>query len=459
MLKRSLSIPIYLVFFLMLARAVYAQLTINVIGVNASDKEAKEITVRYELPEELEPEHVLDTGGMDLKYDVDHAKYYVSQKTMFSPKETKTFKIRVKDVWRIEPEEIEEIKTQLNRNLDMVKNHESFPAAREAVDFMTGQLDYILSQQDKYSENIERRIEEYRAYRQTMEQILDNTYSLDFLKFESRAIKEMKDARGTVKFVIQVQNPHDDPRNIVHKHYLPEEIREENIVDKKDFEVRYDEAVKKAYLSKEEKFEANELKKYEIIIRDIWQFPMVKMDDLIDRTLIAMEELQETIYQESADRLYSVIEGLANKIRESTASQEGLSVSDHIGQFRLNEKRFEEAKKNFERIEEMIAIVRAKKLQEMDQKKVKNVLQRLKALRGLSALAEALFKKSISITVTWRIIMGSIIFVAFFTTIHFFIWSKRSGKLGEELAAPAGEGIKTVPKPGEKESAEGEEMA
>ncbi len=79
--------------------------------------------------------------------------------------------------------------------------------------------------------------------------------------------------------------------------------------------------------------------------------------------------------------------------------------------------------------------------------------------QDVEALAEALFKKSISITVTWRIIMGAIIFVALFTTIHFIIWSKRSGKMGEELAAPAGEGIKTVPKPGQGGEEESPETA
>jgi hypothetical protein len=79
-------------------------------------------------------------------------------------------------------------------------------------------------------------------------------------------------------------------------------------------------------------------------------------------------------------------------------------------------------------------------------------MQRLKALRGLAALSEALFKKGISVTTTWRIIFGTILFVGVFTTIHFFLWSKRSGKMGEEQGLKAGEAIKVVPKPGETEA-------
>ncbi len=51
--------------------------------------------------------------------------------------------------------------------------------------------------------------------------------------------------------------------------------------------------------------------------------------------------------------------------------------------------------------------------------------------------------------------MGSIIFVALFTALHFIIWARRSGKLGEELGPKGEEGIKTVPKPGEEEAEEG----
>ena len=101
----------------------------------------------------------------------------------------------------------------------------------------------------------------------------------------------------------------------------------------------------------------------------------------------------------------------------------------------------------------MIAIVRAQKLAELEKGKVKNVLQRLKALRGLRALSEMLFKKSISVTMTWKIIFGTIVFVALFTTMHFVIWARRSGKSGEEMG-PKGEGIRIVPKPGQAETKE-----
>ncbi len=95
----------------------------------------------------------------------------------------------------------------------------------------------------------------------------------------------------------------------------------------------------------------------------------------------------------------------------------------------------------------MLAIVKAKKLEELEGSKVKNILKRLQALRGLQALSEAIFKKGISVTMTWRIIGGAIAFIAFFTTYHFFIWAGRSGKKSDSSPLKPGEEIAIVPKP------------
>jgi len=225
-------------------------------------------------------------------------------------------------------------------------------------------------------------------------------------------------------------------------------------VDKKDFEVRFDEVKGRSYLSKLETFAPGETKTYEITIKDIWQFPMIKLQDLDDRSQIAQGELGGTIYEESAQYLINKIAQKIGEIKKTQAQAATMSVENHIGTFRANERRFDEAWKDFKRIEEMIAIVRAKKLESMEKGKVKNVLNRLKALRGLQQLSEALLKKTLSITVTWKIIMGTIIFIALFTTMHFLIWAKRSGKQGEEMGPAGGEGIKVVPKPGQQPAKE-----
>ncbi|MCC6759369.1 MAG: DUF861 domain-containing protein [Candidatus Omnitrophica bacterium] len=440
-------IKIYLLLLLLLIRPAVVsagELSLNLIAINPSETETKEIDVKYYLPKELEPSDVIDSGQLRVDYDVDRAVYYVSGKVTFSPKESKTFKIRVNDVWMITPEEIAVLKQNMNGNLSLVeKNPDLYPNAKRESDKLAEQLDIILTQQQSYSENIERRIEQYRAYAGIVEKIRKKIYDPNFLEKEAQT-EDDGDAGKTVKLVLEVQNPSkEEEKTVKHKHFLPEEVREEDIVDKQGFDVRFDEKKNKSYLSKEELFKPAESKKYEIVIKDIWRFPVAKLDPMEKRAEAAIEEMKDSAYAESGQYLYESLIKQLKLIRDT--QDQNLPPDQHIGIFRTNQKRYEDVKQSVERLEQMLAIVRAKKLEELEGSKVKNILKRLQALRGLQALSEAIFKKGISVTMTWRIIFGCIIFIAVFTTAHFIIWSRRSGRMADGIKP--GEEIKVVPKP------------
>lgn len=434
------------------AQSFAQELTINFIAVNASENESKEIEVKEYLPKELRMEDIVDPGELELDFDVEKDVLYVTGNLKFGPKESRTFKIKVKDVWKIPAEEVGLLKTQLDTSLKTLEGTAEFSSAGFVRDEIHRKLDYILKKQDEFKGDTGRRIEEYRSSLRELNSIRDKVYSMDFLRYESKSIEELAQQKKTIKMKLEVKNPYETkPLKVEHKHFLPEEIRAEEVVDSKGFEVRFDAKKDRAYLTKEEEFKPGETKTYEIIIKDIWQFPEIKLTDLDQRAQIAMYELDGTMFTESAHHLYNKVKEQIELIRGSLGKN--LPIKQHIGQFRTNEKRFEQAWSDFKRIEEMIAIVRALKLQELEEKKVKNVLNRLKTLRGLKQISQALFKKGISSTLTWKIIGGTIIFVATFTTIHFVIWSRRSGKMGEEMGPAAGEEIKVVPKPGQEEGA------
>lgn len=436
-------------------------LVINLIAVNASSEEQKEKDIKYYMPEELQPEDMLELGDLTLDYDVDKRSYFVHGEFLFEPQESRTFKLKVKDVWRIQKEEIDILKNQLEENLEILVDHESYPYAQRVCERFQERLDYIMAQQTQYSDNIGRRIEEYRAYKKELDKLRASIYSANFLKYQAKALDEVANIQKSIKFVVEVKNPSlTKGRTLVHKHYLPEEIRAEHILDKHGFDVRFDEEKGKTYLTKEEEFNAGEVKKYEFIIKDIWQFASVKLENLADRAAVVLGELEGSMYEESAKFLIDKVLTVIDLIKDSLDVEQP-SIKSHIGIYRVNVKRFQKAVDNFKKVEQMLARVREKKLEDLESGKVKNILQKLKGLRGIAALSEALFKKQISVTMTWRIIMGAIIFVASFSTLHFIIWARRSKTMGEELGPKSGEeGIKEVPKPdteeAEKAKAEGE---
>jgi len=421
-------------------------LTINLVAVNASE-EVKSVNVRQLLPRELSREDILDTGPLKLDYDVDQGAYFVYGNIEFQPKESKTFKVAVKDVWTIDQEEIDLLKLQLEENLTLMKNKENYEFAVIAKEKLATQLDFIIAQQTSYSQNIERRIEEYRSYTSTLDDIRAKAFSLDFFQHEAKGAIEESEVTKTIKFILEVRNPSDkEEKKVQQRHYLPQEIRTEHVVDGQGFEVRYDEVKKKSYLSKEEKFKPGEVKKYEIVIKDVWNLSNSRLDGLKARADIAVKEIQGTVYESSGNYLYDRITVGIDQILSS--QREGQAVQEYIGTYRVNRKRYDSAESDVKKLEQMLSIVRAKKLEELEKGKVKNILQKMKALRGLAALSEAVFKKGISVTNTWRIIMGTLIFLVIFTAWHFIVWMQRSKVAGEGSGVKPGEVIKEVPKPG-----------
>ncbi len=429
----------------------YAQASINIklVAVNSTD-EPKKLPVKFYLPKELEPDDIINLGNFKMEYDVDKSLYYIHDEVDFQPKESKTFKIATKDVWKITQEEIDLLKKQLEESLSLLEKTPTYEAAKQREEETIKQIDYIYSKQKDYPNDVGRRIEQYRAYVNQLEEVKKEVFSIDYLEKAAKSQEENKPINKTIKFIIEVKNPSDkEERTVKEKHYLPKEIREENIVDSQGLEFRFDEKKDKGYLAKEETLIPGEVKKYTVVLKDIWNIPVNKTEELRARAKEAMDELANSIYSKSADFLFEKIQ---RKLDQITTSQSTKSVAkEHIGIFRVNENRYKEAKDDVDKLENMLAIVRAKKLKELEQGKVKNILQKLKALRGLAALSDAIFKKRLSMNTTWKIIITTLLFVGFFTGLHFFVWLKRSAVMGEEQGPKPGESIKEVPKPGSEQ--------
>ena len=456
-MNKKIKTILFVIFFILLffCSPIYADLTINLIAVNPSETEVRDIEVKYFIPEELHPEDIVDMGPLKLDYDIEKDAYFVHNVIKFEPKESKTFKIKVKDVWAISSNEIDILKKQLDENLKLLEGIDNYDKALQARDQLTQKLEYIMSQQTNYSENIGRRIEQYRAYVDMLEGIKDDIYNLESLENLSEYIDEI-DRSKTVKFIVEVSNPSEEEEKTVNqKHFLPKEVREEDVIVKHGFEVRYDKDKGVPYLAKEETFAPAETKRYEFVIVDIWNLPPAKVSALEDRANVAMEELSGSIYEESSKYLFdSVVENIS-EIKESQLAEK--TIKQHIGIYRVNTNRFSDAENDLARIERMMSIIKAKRLEKLEGSRVQNVLQRLKALRGIQAISDALFKQGISVTMTWKIIFGTIIFVALFTGMHFIVWMKRSKTMGEELGLQDGSAIKEVPKPGADEAEQEEE--
>ena len=184
-------------------------------------------------------------------------------------------------------------------------------------------------------------------------------------------------------------------------------------------------------------------------MRNAWNIPKPVIDSLYKRAQSSLNAILETNgndeLKKSADFLSKKIFGNIKLIQESQKKED--SIREHIGVFRVNKERYEKADEALKQLERLLAVISTKKLEELkdlEKSKVKNILSKIQALRGMAALSEALLGRRPSLTIIWRIIWGILTFIALFTSIHFFTWQKRSKLMGEEHAAETGGELKEI---------------
>ncbi len=412
--KRVILIVAFIIFVIGHTINVYADIIINILAVNGTNQ-TKEKKISQYLPKELTRDDILDTAGLNVDYDVEKGAFYVYGTVRLGPKQTKTFKIRVRDVWKINKKEINDIKVQIEESLKRIKGTKFYKVGQIKKESMFHQLDYILQEQEKYADDIEKRIDNYRIYSKEVERIRNNALSVAYW----RAKLPSKEKRKTINFVVEIENPYNVPYKIDKRYYLPSEVKPEHFIDTFGFDVRYDAKRGQPYLIKEEELKPKEKKKYVFEIIDIWHIPQESIENLKDRTRYAYKLLEHTEYADSAKYLVNDIKKNLEAIEKSQEKKR--NVNEHISAYRVNLKRFNRAKKDVETLESVLNAVRA----ELERSKLKNVLNRIRMFRGIADVVRSVFKKPAENT-AWKLITGIVILVGVLTVIHFAIWAKRS---------------------------------
>lgn len=409
-------IAIFSVCLSVIPQKVFAKdIYVNFLAVNGTEVE-KEKEIKEYLPKELSIDDIVDTGGLNLNYDVSAEAYYVESKVNLGPKESKTFKVRVRDVWQVDNEEIKEIKGQIDASYERMKGTEFESNADAKRKELLRKLDSILQQQAALVDDIERRIDYYRAYAGDIEKIRTNSLSVKYWRTKLPEV----DTSKTITQIIETANTSKEKEKDVEAiQYLPSEVKPEHIVDFKDFNFRFDAQKDQPYLTKQEKLNPGESKRYEIEIVDIWHIPQEEIDGLKDRTRKAYSFLEDSEYAQSAGYLVASIKEQLEAVEESQKIER--EITEHISAYRANEKRYKKAETDVKALEELLEAVR----ENLERSKVKNVLQKIRSLKSIADIAQSIFKRP-DVNTAWKIIMGIVIFVGMLTGLHFLLWNKKS---------------------------------
>jgi len=394
---------------------------LNILAVNGTEV-AKEKQIHQFLPKELTAEDIVDAGGLDVDYDVSEGAYFVHGKVNLAPKETKTFKVLISDVWRMEQEDIENIRQQVDLSLKQLEDTEYFETGQIKKQSLLQRIDFLVQEQEKYADDIEKRIDSFRIYGPELKDIRNSATSIKYWRSKPPSLEEA----DIFYFIIELENTSDEKSQISkQRNYLPKEVKPEHFVDLQDFELRYDAAKGNSYLIKEEDLQPGETRRYSIGIIDVWNIKQTEIDNLKDRARYAYKFLEPTGYVENANYLMASIKKKLESIEESQALEK--NINEHISVYRSNTKNFASAQKDVEALESLLEVVR----EDLKRSKVENVLQKIKGLQSVSDIAQNMLKKP-EPSKAWTIIIVIVSFVGIYTLIHFSIWAMRSKNAPKE---------------------------
>ncbi len=304
--------------------ASWAAVKLKLMVVNPSDKEKQTIPVKHYLPKEVSKEDVLDLGGMQIEYDSREGAYYVFKNVELEPKASTTIQIVIADKWGAPTEKIDEVKKKISEKLSTLQNTEQYATAKLLADKIQGRLDDIEASQSQVAGDMTKKMELSRVNRQELDEMENDVHSLEYLT----GIAQSQEEAGTIKYVITTENPTDSAMETRITHYLPKEVQAENVVRSGGFNTGYDKDKQQFYLWKDEKFAPREKKKYEVEIKDIWNFPDKLLDEYKTDASLIMKKLEETKYKELASTLYDEINTEIEEIR--TSQGEASSLKDRI---------------------------------------------------------------------------------------------------------------------------------
>ena len=416
--KNKFCIGFILLFSVLLfdSRVSFADIYMSIFAVNGTDVPKKK-EIKQLLPKELKAEDILDTEDLKADYDVNEGAYYVHGTISLGAKESRTLKIRIRDVWKFDEENIAEIKKQIDLSLERLKGTEYYDNGLIKKQSLLQRIDFILKQQADAIENVQKRIDRYRVYADEIAQIRRDSLSVKY--WRSKPPEAGDD--NTFKWIIEIENPSDvQTKKIEKQYYLPTEVKPEHLVNLEGFEVRYDSQRGQAFLTREEELQPREIKRYEVSILDMWNVPRMDIENLKDRARKVFKLLEKTEYVESANYLVASIKDKLDKV-ETTQGQ-AKDIYEHVSTYRANVQLYLKSLDDVRSLEELLEAVR----ETLERSQLKNVLQKVQSFKSISKLAEAIFKTTPTLNNAWKIIIGIVIFVGIFTAFHFSIWGRRS---------------------------------
>ncbi len=425
-LKMMIVLLFGIILYMGMVPLVFADVYINVMAVNGSPTK-KETDVKSNLPSDVAIVDVLDADGLQVDYNIADANVYVHGKVTLEPKESKTFKVRIRDLWKTDPQQIEQTKKEIEEGFNKLGTPHDPKMAEQLKDYLLKKIEYILDAEGAKAETVEKRIDSFRTYRKELQRVKNNALAVDYWRSDINDVMQPK----LVHMNIEVENPATATKKVKYKQFLPAEVKPEHVIEAEGFDVRYDQQRQQSFLFKEEEMTAGEKKKYTIGMQDIWTISQKEIDYFSSRAKYASEFLSNTRFADSAKYLDDRIVESLKQVEDAQVQPK--PVDEHISLFRTNQKIFQGAQTDVETLEKLLSVYR----EDLEKSKVNNILQRVQSLKGVANVSKAVFNKKFESSTAFSFIGWIMLFVGLLTAAGFIVWlfrSKEKRIIKEELA-------------------------
>lgn len=214
--------------------------------------------------------------------------------------------------------------------------------------------------------------------------------------------------REPVTISVVVANPSKEKSHTIPiKIDLPQEVKPEDILEKGELEVQYDDQKSSYFLFNQAVLlKPEETRVFNVLVKNVWIIPNNKLSELKSYTKLLMGRLEKSEYAEQAKKIAESVNQRLDEI-DTKQRDESVGQKQRIGAYRYHLQALEAIKQDLEKMEKLLTFQGGPPVPEMlQQSKIKSDAPSTKT--------------------TWMIILSIVAFISLLGFQFFFTWHRRA---------------------------------
>jgi hypothetical protein len=353
--------------------AVAETVILRLRAANPSTTTNQTVTVSSVLPKPAQPADVIDAGGFEISYDLHNGYYAIRQEVTLAPREVRTFRLELRDLWMISEEDLTALETHVARLRDLLKGSRQKVTVEELSELILRQIGAMRERQNAAKLPEGRVVDHLRAWetnREVLQRVRKDLGVLENLVFgagkdpgalegSARAQPDavpMEFAAGTVTneltLKIRMTNPTDRSQSLPIRQDLPMEIGPADILDAGGLEALFDANRQVTYVySAGIELGPRQERVFEVRIRDRWRQNTDHLDRLTGRATNLLSIAQT--FKEYGSIL-TLSQGLVAELDAlRTGGVPTIVNAEYVAQARDRERRIQTVESKILRLEEL----------------------------------------------------------------------------------------------------------